>query len=108
MRRHCLTGENNRPGADSIRRTYGACGMTIPKEEMAVLVENYRKFIERHIHGLAQRLDFCGWRITEHLAIGWIEHMESLGLFGRGFDQPLFMGIFQVVSVRIFGRIKHT
>ena len=30
--------------------------------------------------------------------------MESLGPFGRGFDQPLFIGIFQVVSARIVGQ----
>ena len=45
-----------------------------------------------------------GELLTEHLTISWIEYMESLGPFGRGFDQPLFMGIFQVVSVRIVGQ----
>ena len=84
----------------------GACGMTIPKKALAVfsreLQEVYRKTHPRV--GPKTRFLVDGELLSEQLTTSWVEHMESLGPFGRGFDQPLFMGIFQVVSVRIVGQ----
>mgnify|MGYP007000315350 len=66
------------------------------------LQEVYRKTHPRV--GPKTRFLVDGELLSEQLTTSWVEHMESLGPFGRGFDQPLFMGIFQVVSVRIVGQ----
>jgi single-stranded-DNA-specific exonuclease len=47
-----------------------------------------------------------GELLPEQLSIAWIEKMEALGPFGRGFDQPVFVGVFQVVSIRPVGQDK--
>jgi single-stranded-DNA-specific exonuclease len=84
----------------------GACGLTIPQEALAVfsreLQEAYRQTSPKV--GPKARFLVDGELLPEQLTISWIENMESLGPFGRGFDQPLFVGIFQVVSVRIVGQ----
>ena len=47
-----------------------------------------------------------GELLPEQLSVTWIEQMEALGPFGRGFDQPVFVGVFQVVAVRPVGQEK--
>ena len=84
----------------------GACGMTIPKEALAVFSRELQE-VYRQTHptvGPKTRFLVDGELLNEQLNIGWVEHMESLGPFGRGFDQPLFIGIFQVVSARLVGQ----
>ncbi|MBU25278.1 MAG: DHH family phosphoesterase [Gammaproteobacteria bacterium] len=98
---------NNLPGA-LIRYGghTGACGMTIPKEALAVFSRELQE-VYRQTHptvGPKTRFLVDGELLNEQLNIGWVEHMESLGPFGRGFDQPLFIGIFQVVSARLVGQ----
>ena len=84
----------------------GACGMTIPQEALAVfsreLQEVYRQIYPKV--GPKARFLVDGELLPEQLTISWIENMGSLGPFGRGFDQPMFVGIFQVVSARIVGQ----
>ncbi len=98
---------NNLPGA-LIRYGghTGACGMTIPKEALAVFSRELQE-VYRQTHptvGPKTRFLVDGELLNEQLNIGWVEHMESLGPFGRGFDQPLFIGTFQVVSARLVGQ----
>jgi len=88
----------------------GACGMTIPKDSLVEFSRELQVVCRQTYPKIAPKTRFLvdGALLTEQLNIGWIEYMESLGPFGRGFDRPSFIGIFQVVFVRVFGKeLKH-
>ena len=86
----------------------GACGLTVSKDALPdfsrELQEAYRTTYS-HI-GPKPRFMIDGELLPEQLSVTWIEQMEALGPFGRGFDQPVFVGVFQVVAVRPVGQEK--
>jgi len=88
----------------------GACGMTLFQDSLAEFSRELQVVYRQAYPKVGPKARFLvdGELLTEQLNTGWIEYMESLGPFGRGFDRPLFMGVFQVVFVRIFGKdLKH-
>ncbi len=86
----------------------GACGLTVSKDALPdfsrELQEAYRTTYS-HI-GPKPRFMIDGELLPEQLSVTWVEQMEALGPFGRGFDQPAFVGVFQVVAVRPVGQEK--
>jgi len=86
----------------------GACGLTISKDALPDFsreLQEIYKMTYSHF-GPKPRFMTDGELLPEQLSVTWIEQMEALGPFGRGFDQPVFVGVFQVVAVRPVGQEK--
>jgi len=86
----------------------GACGITVRKDALADLSRELQETYRTSYSNVGPKPQFLvdGELLPEQLSIAWIEKMEALGPFGRGFDQPAFVGIFQVVSIRPVGQEK--
>ena len=86
----------------------GACGMTVRNDALADLSRELQETYRTSYSDVGPKPQFLvdGELLPEQLSIAWIEKMEALGPFGRGFDQPAFVGIFQVVSIRPVGQDK--
>ncbi|MGB0358894.1 MAG: DHHA1 domain-containing protein, partial [Litorivicinaceae bacterium] len=86
----------------------GACGMTVHKDALADLSRELQETYRTSYSDVGPKPQFLvdGELLPEQLSIAWIEKMEALGPFGRGFDQPVFVGVFQVVSIRPVGQDK--
>ncbi|MEK9605628.1 MAG: single-stranded-DNA-specific exonuclease RecJ [Gammaproteobacteria bacterium] len=86
----------------------GACGMTVRKDALADLSRELQEIYRTSYSDVGPKPQFLvdGELLPEQLSIAWIEKMEALGPFGRGFDQPVFVGVFQVVSIRPVGQDK--
>ncbi|MEL0322253.1 MAG: DHHA1 domain-containing protein, partial [Gammaproteobacteria bacterium] len=86
----------------------GACGMTVRKDALADLSRELQETYRTSYSDVGPKPQFLvdGELLPEQLSIAWIEKMEALGPFGRGFDQPVFVGVFQVVSIRPVGQDK--
>ena len=86
----------------------GACGMTVRKDALAEFSRELQEIYRTRCSDIGPKPQFLvdGELLPEQLSIAWIEKMEALGPFGRGFDQPAFVGVFQVVSVRLVGQDK--
>ena len=84
----------------------GACGMTIRQAALAEFSRELQEIYRSEYADVGPKPQFLvdGELLPEQFSVPWIEQMESLGPFGRGFDQPLFVGLFQVVSVRPVGK----
>jgi single-stranded-DNA-specific exonuclease len=84
----------------------GACGMTIRQATLAEFSRELQEICRSEYSDIGPKPQFLvdGELLPEQFSIPWIEQMEALGPFGRGFDQPLFVGLFQVVSVRSVGQ----
>ena len=84
----------------------GACGITLNRRKLSefsmALQDIYRNKYSNI--SLKPRYLVDGELMVEQLSISWIEQMDALGPFGRGFEQPLFLGVFQVHSVRSVGQ----
>ena len=86
----------------------GACGMTVRKDALADLSRELQETYRTSYSDVGPKPQFLvdGELLPEQLSIAWVEKMEALGPFGRGFDQPVFVGVFQVVSIRPVGQDK--
>ena len=86
----------------------GACGMTVRKDALADLSRELQEIYRARYSDVGPKPQFLvdAELLPEQLSIAWIEKMEALGPFGRGFDQPVFVGVFQVVSIRPVGQDK--
>ena len=86
----------------------GACGITLRKDALADLSRELQETYRTSYSNVGPKPQFLvdGELLPEQLSIAWIEKMEALGPFGRGFDQPVFIGVFQVVSIRPVGQDK--
>jgi single-stranded-DNA-specific exonuclease len=86
----------------------GACGITVRKDALADLSRELQETYRTSYSNVGPKPKFLvdGELLPEQLSIAWIEKMEALGPFGRGFDQPVFVGVFQVVSIRPVGQDK--
>ena len=84
----------------------GACGMTIRQAALAEFSRELQEIYRSEYADVGPKPQFLvdGELLPEQFSVPWIEQIEALGPFGRGFDQPLFVGLFQVVSVRPVGK----
>jgi single-stranded-DNA-specific exonuclease len=86
----------------------GACGMTVRKDALADLSRELQEIYRARYSDVGPKPQFLvdAELLPEQLSIAWIEKMEALAPFGRGFDQPVFVGVFQVGSIRSVGQDK--
>jgi len=84
----------------------GACGMTLRHAALPEFSRQLQEAYRQHFKDVGPKPQFLvdGELLPEQLNTAWVEQMESIGPFGRGFDQPVFVGLFQVVSVRQVGQ----
>lgn len=83
----------------------GACGMTLHRDALGPLetaiVGYWRAHHEAEPEGAVQRSD--GALLAEDLSIERAEELAQLGPYGRGFEEPAFEGVFQVLEARAIG-----
>lgn len=84
----------------------GACGMTLKRARLPEFVRTLQSIYRDKYADIGPRPRFVtdGELLTEQLSVEWIQQMDALGPFGRGFEQPLFTGLFQVRSARPVGQ----
>ncbi|MEK9670586.1 MAG: hypothetical protein VW421_06205, partial [Gammaproteobacteria bacterium] len=84
------------------------CGMTVRKDALADLSRELQEIYRARYSDVGPKPQFLvdAELLPEQLSIAWIEKMEALAPFGRGFDQPVFVGVFQVGSIRSVGQDK--
>ena len=84
----------------------GACGMTLKRARLPEFVRTLQSIYRDKYSdiGPKPRFETDGELLVEQLSVEWIQQMNALGPFGRGFEQPLFAGLFQVRSVRPVGQ----
>ena len=83
----------------------GACGLTVSKDALAGFSRQLQEIYRTTYSDIGPKPRFLidGELLPEQLSVPWIEQMEALGPFGRGFDQPIFVGVFQVAAARPVG-----
>ena len=86
----------------------GACGLTVSKDTLAGFSRQLQEIYRTTYPDIGPKPRFLidGELLPEQLSVPWIEQMEALGPFGRGFDQPIFVGVFQVAAARPVGQEK--
>ncbi len=84
----------------------GACGMTLPKHAVGALeasiVGYWLAHHAEHTEGVQRWTD--GALLAEDLSIERADELAKLGPFGRGFEEPVFEGVFEVLEARAIGR----
>lgn len=83
----------------------GACGLTLVEAELSAFTEALqRAFSSRYpSHPVAPRFITDGTLLVEDFSLERVHELESLGPFGRGFEAPVFDGVFEVLSSRVVG-----
>jgi single-stranded-DNA-specific exonuclease len=83
----------------------GACGLTLVEAELPAFTEALqRAFSSRYpSHPVAPRFITDGTLLVEDFSLERVHELESLGPFGRGFEAPVFDGVFEVLSSRVVG-----
>jgi single-stranded-DNA-specific exonuclease len=83
----------------------GACGLTLWESELSAFTQALQQVFSNRYpsHPIAPRFITDGTVLVEDLSLERVHELESLGPFGRGFDAPVFDGVFEVLSARIVG-----
>ena len=83
----------------------GACGLTLVEAELPSFSETLQRvFSSRYpSHPVAPRFITDGTLLVEDFSLERVHELEPLGPFGRGFEAPVFDGVFEVLSSRQVG-----
>lgn len=83
----------------------GACGMTIVREELKTLHSGLEVALESHYPDMPAHVRFetDGTLLPEEFQLDRVEALSLLAPYGRGFEEPLFEGVFEVLRATVIG-----
>jgi|TARA_B110000305_G_scaffold172798_1_gene190962 single-stranded-DNA-specific exonuclease len=84
----------------------GACGMTLDRAGLESFGESLQAIFQMIYpdYPVAVRHQTDGELLSDDFELDRVEQISQLGPFGRGFESPLFEGVFEVISSQIIGR----
>ena len=84
-----------------------AAGLTLDREGVGLFTEALRREVERALDGRAPRAEILsdGELAPRQLDAQTARLLRYAGPWGQGFPEPLFDGVFQVLSHRFVGEI---